>query len=196
MTIRLVVGLGNPGPHYAATRHNVGFRVVETVSRRLVAQPWPGPSLSRVEHAVGLWLARPQTFMNASGAAVEELLDALELEPDALLVVSDDLDLPLGRLRLRPSGGAGTHNGLRDIVDRIGTGFPRLRVGIRGAVVGEDLAEWVLSPFGDDELANVDATIVRAAGAVLTVLELGVEQAMAEVNRRPPDTGEDGPVVP
>jgi PTH1 family peptidyl-tRNA hydrolase len=196
MTIRLVVGLGNPGPRYAATRHNVGFRVVEKVSQRLVAQPWPGPSLSKVEHVVGLWLARPQTFMNASGAAVEELLDAFELEPEALLVVSDDLDLPLGRLRLRPSGGAGTHNGLRDIVDRIGTGFPRLRVGIRGAVVGEDLAAWVLSPFEDDELANVDVTIVRAAGAVVTVLDLGVERAMAEVNRRPPDVGEEGPAIP
>ncbi len=185
MTIRLVVGLGNPGPRYAATRHNVGFRVVGTVSRRLAARPWLGAPLSEVAHAAGVWLARPQTYMNASGAAVAELLDLLEIGPDALLVISDDLDLPLGRLRLRPFGGPGTHNGLRDIVDRVGTGFARLRVGIQSGEAAEDLAAWVLSPFEDAELADVDAIVERAADAVSTILELGVESAMAEVNRRP-----------
>jgi peptidyl-tRNA hydrolase, PTH1 family len=185
MTVRLVVGLGNPGPRYAATRHNVGFRVVNELSRTLVARPWRGSSLSELEHAPGLWLARPQTYMNASGAAVVELLEVLEMEPGALLVVSDDLDLPLGRLRLRASGGPGTHNGLRDIADRIGTEFGRLRVGIRGDAVGEDLAAWVLAPFEDHELAAVDTIIEKAADAVATVLELGIERAMVEVNRRP-----------
>jgi len=188
--VRLVVGLGNPGARYALTRHNVGFRVVDALAVRLAVRPWPGASLSVVEHAPGLWLARPQTYMNASGAAVAELLDALALEPQELLVVSDDLDLALGRLRLRPSGGAGTHNGLRDILDRIGPDFPRLRVGIRGAEVGEDLAAWVTSPFEPDEATAAAAAIERAADAVSAVLRLGVEQAMADVNRRPPQPDE------
>lgn len=184
MTVDLVVGLGNPGVEYRDTRHNVGFMVVEEVALRLAAPPWRGCAFADTTRAGPLWLARPRTYMNRSGDAVAGLVAALGLVgPERVLVVADDLDLPLGRLRLRRSGGPGTHNGLRDIVERVGTGFPRLRVGIRGEPVDDDLAAWVTSPFGADERDRAAAAVERAAAAVLAVLEHGLTAAMNEFNR-------------
>jgi PTH1 family peptidyl-tRNA hydrolase len=130
-------------------------------------------------------LARPLTYMNRSGGVVQALLDGFGLEPENLLVVVDDIDLPLGALRLRPRGGPGTHNGLRDVCDSIGTTFPRLRVGVRGSVIEGDLADYVLGRFDADEIDLAEATIERAADAVESTLRIGVERTMNTCNRRP-----------
>jgi len=189
MAITVVAGLGNPGLEYADTRHNAGFRVVDELYRRHARGPWRRDGACEVVPG-GMGpetvLARPLAYMNRSGAALAPLLVRLELPPESLLVVVDDLDLPLGRLRLRRSGGPGTHNGLRDLVDHLGTAFPRLRVGI--ATDGEapgDLADWVLSPFGEAERERLGEAVARAADAVECAVEHGLAAAMNRFNRPP-----------
>ncbi len=192
MAIELVVGLGNPGEDYIDTRHNVGFRVVEAVARRRGVHGWTeGPSSELAVISVGRWvvLARPQTFMNRSGEAARWLLEEFETTPDSMLVVVDDVDLPLASLRLRRSGGPGTHNGLRDLCEKVGTGFPRLRVGVRGKKRSGDLADYVLSPFTEGEREAADAAVARSADAVEIALRDGFEAAM-NVYNRPPTTDE------
>jgi len=142
----------------------------------------------RAEGPVTLTFAKPLTFMNRSGLAVGALLDQLELNPDAIVVVVDDIDLPLGRLRLRSAGGPGTHNGLRDVVSAVGPDFARLRVGVFGGEVAGDLAEYVLSDFSAEEQDAVSATIARAADAVEAVLAEGFAPAMNRFNRPVPST--------
>jgi len=186
MTVELVVGLGNPGAEYVATRHNVGFRVVDELARRSGAASWQrrGSSLViGVERGRPVVLAKPQTYMNRSGVAVLALATAIGVVPASILVVADDVDLPLGRLRLRRTGGPGTHNGLRDVVDAVGTGFPRLRVGVRGERPWDDLADYVLAPFETDEQSAVDAVVARAADAVEATLREGLGPAMNRFNR-------------
>ena len=221
MSIRLVVGLGNPGEDYADTRHNIGFRVVDEIIRRRGGL-CRVIGLSLVAGHGGVVFAKPQTYMNRSGSAVSELLlnspqrtdrkrhwlrrladlvmnndevvsedhSAGEIEPREMLVIVDDIDLPLGRLRMRANGGPGTLNGLRDIVAVTGTGFPRLRVGVRGENIGPDLAEYVLSPFPEDENTRVERVIERAADAVEMTIAEGVTAAMNVFNR--PDSGAPG----
>jgi PTH1 family peptidyl-tRNA hydrolase len=138
---KLVVGLGNPGPQYESTRHNAGFRVVDRIARRAGVlfrsgrdlEGYEGPAEFEFAQVPGdaALLLKPRSFMNLSGAVVSPVLAWLESDPAQLLIVYDDLDLPLGKLRIRPHGGAGTHNGMRSIVDSLATDrFPRLRVGI------------------------------------------------------------------
>jgi PTH1 family peptidyl-tRNA hydrolase len=191
MSIKLVLGLGNPGERYAHTRHNVGFDVAAEMLRRRGRGRWlnhPDCDVAVLTPGRLVVLARPLSFMNRSGGVAAALLSEFEIEPDEMLVVVDDIDLPLGLLRLRKNGGPGTHNGLRDICDAVGTQFPRLRVGVRGDTIGADLADYVTSPFESDERARADATILRAADAVDVVLRDGVEKAMNIFNRSP-DTG-------
>jgi PTH1 family peptidyl-tRNA hydrolase len=186
--IRLIVGLGNPGPRYADTRHNVGFRCVESLAERLDAT-WTDER-ARTASRVALGLARgtpivlaePQTFMNVSGAAVEKLLKTLHLSPARLLMVYDDMDLPLGSIRLRERGSAGTHNGMRSVVATLGTEqFPRLRIGV-GQAADRDAREHVLSSFAPDERAVADAAVERAAQAALTWAAEGASAAMNRYN--------------
>jgi PTH1 family peptidyl-tRNA hydrolase len=187
--IELVIGLGNPGERYAATRHNMGFLVVDALARRLGAAPWSRRRLCELTSApfgARLLLAKPLSFMNRSGAAVAWLLDHLDLTPPQMLVVVDDVDLALGSLRLRRSGGPGTHNGLRDVCDRVGGSFPRLRLGVRGGAGWQDLADYVTSPFDDDELPLVRLLVGRAVDAVVTALHHGLETAMLRHNRPAP----------
>ncbi len=190
MAISVVAGLGNPGSAYADTRHNAGFRVVDELYRRHAREAWRRDGACEVARAAmgsDILLARPLGFMNRSGAVLAPLLARLDQPPESLLVVVDDLDLPLGRLRLRPSGGAGTHNGLRDLVDHLGTGFPRLRVGIAaGGEPPEDLADWVLSSFTGAELRALEEALGRAADAVACAVENGLAEAMNRYNRPPP----------
>jgi PTH1 family peptidyl-tRNA hydrolase len=189
--IELVAGLGNPGQRYAATRHNVGFRVVDEIARRHADAEWVRRAHSEVTTArLGsrLVLAKPLTFMNRSGEAVYRLLDLLDIEPAQVLVVVDDIDLPLGMLRLRPSGGAGTHNGLRDVCSVVGEGFPRLRLGVRGDGMIDDLAAYVLSPFDGAEEMRLPGLVARAADAVETAVVEGLERAMGRFNRRDDQT--------
>ena len=188
MSIKLVLGLGNPGERYAHTRHNAGFDVAAEVLRRRGRGRWlrhPKCDIAVLTPGRLVVLACPSSFMNRSGGAAAALLSEFEIDPPEMLVVVDDIDLSLGMLRLRKSGGPGTHNGLRDICDAVGTQFPRLRVGVRGDTIGGHLADYVTSPFESDELSRVDATILRAADAVDATLRDGIEKAMNIFNRPP-----------
>jgi len=185
----LVVGLGNPGDGYANTRHNVGFQVANRLAKRARAEFRIKSAESRIaEGSIGtqrIAIARPQTFMNDSGKAVRKLLDRYRIEPSSMLVVFDEVDLPLGKIRIREKGGPGTHNGMRSIVAVVGEGFPRIRVGVAPAdptTQIADLAEYVLSPFTSDERAEADKAIVRAAEAAEVAARDGLRRAMDQFN--------------
>ncbi|MBD3849795.1 MAG: aminoacyl-tRNA hydrolase [Acidobacteria bacterium] len=188
----LVLGLGNPGVDYRVTRHNIGFRVIEEVARRHGVSDWeqrPSCELAVITAGRFVLLSRPLTYMNRSGEAMRWLLEEFGLTPESMLVVVDDVDLPLANLRLRRSGGPGTHNGLRSLCEEVGTGFPRLRVGVRGDDMTGDLADYVLSSFTEEEADAAQAAVERAADAVESVLSGGFEAAM-NVYNRPPTTDE------
>ena len=187
MAIDLVLGLGNPGERYVPTRHNVGFAVADEVLRRRGRGGWTRRSSSELAIITPgrmVVLARPLSFMNRSGGVAAGLLSELCLERGNMLVIVDDVDLPLGQIRLRLAGGPGTHNGMRDICRAVGPGFPRLRVGVRGAGIGGDLADYVLEAFDSSENEIAEAMIERSADAVDTVLRDGVERAMNVYNRK------------
>lgn len=185
--IRLIAGLGNPGPEFAGSRHNVGFEVVD----RLAALHGAGFSSCREKALVAsiranqapVLLVKPQTFMNLSGLAVRALLKKHRLSPGALLVVYDDLDLPLGQLRLLPRGSSGGHKGMASVIAAVGTeDFARLRVGI-GRPTG-DAAAYVLSRFLPEEIEPVQRVLEEAVAAVECVLREGLVRAMNKFNRR------------
>ncbi len=171
--MKLIVGLGNPGREYRDTRHNVGFMVVDEIARRYQLNWAMAPSqvpdafvAKRFGGLAALMLAKPLTFMNRSGGATAALAAYYRIEPADLLVVYDDVDLPFGRLRARASGSAGTHNGMRSIVQSLGsTELPRLRVGIGRGDRRRDLADLVLSKFEPVELDQLESVIARAADA-------------------------------
>jgi PTH1 family peptidyl-tRNA hydrolase len=194
--MKAIVGLGNPGPEYAGTRHNVGFVVVDEVARRwdVRLKAWKGIARLAMVSSRGALLAEPQTFMNASGDAVARLLAFHRVDPAEVLVVVDDVQLPLGRLRLRREGSAGGHNGLKSIIQQIGTGFPRLRIGIGRGDPLWDLADHVLAPFRPDERAAMEQALTRAADAVETFVDEGIGAAMNRFNVRDEmrsDSGDD-----
>jgi PTH1 family peptidyl-tRNA hydrolase len=186
----IVVGLGNPGSEYRGTRHNVGFRVVEELRRRHGAPAERREARCRVARArVGdsdVAVARPQTFMNLSGAAVGPLLTRHEASPADLLVVCDDLYLEVGTIRLRPRGSHGGHNGLRSIIGTLGTAdFPRIRVGVGPAEAGVEHSDFVLGEFRREDRDRIESTIALAAECAETVVTEGMERAMNRFNRRP-----------
>jgi len=187
--VKLVVGLGNPGPRYAGTRHNVGFRVVEGVAARhgisLAESRFDGRFGSGAGAApVGpLALLEPETFMNHSGSSVAEAVGDLDLEPSDVLVVFDDADLPFGRLRLRGHGGDGGHNGLGDVLTWLETReVARLRVGIGRPDLPQDTREWVLGRFSAEEEADLPGLVARAADAIDCFAAEGVVAAMNRFN--------------
>ncbi|HEX5431085.1 MAG TPA: aminoacyl-tRNA hydrolase [Bryobacteraceae bacterium] len=185
----LVVGLGNPGEEYEFTPHNLGFMVIDRLAERHSIR------VSRKENMalVGLGsiggnrvaLAQPQTFMNLSGPPVKGLLERYELEPDRLVVVYDELDLPWGTLRVRPKGSAAGHKGVQSIIGSLGTNeFARVRLGIHpGREIG-DGAKFVLGRFGRAQKQEVEEAVSRGAEAVESILAEGVEKSMAIFNRR------------
>lgn len=183
----LIVGLGNPGQEYARHRHNVGFRIVETLADHhgLVfdqLQHKARVSMGRIADERVI-LAKPLTYMNKSGESVGPLLRWYKLPLENLLIVYDDLDVPLGILRLRPEGGSGGHRGMRSIIHRLGTGeFARLRVGIGRPPAGWDPADYVLSPFTENELPLVVDVCERGVAAVELWLAEGIDAAMNEFN--------------
>jgi PTH1 family peptidyl-tRNA hydrolase len=191
---RLVIGLGNPGDGYASTRHNVGWQVASRLAKRARLEFGTKAADSRIAEGtlggVRVAIARPQTFMNDSGRAVGKLLDRYSLEPKDLIVVYDDVDLPLGRIRIRAKGGPGTHNGMRSVVDVVGEGFARVRCGVapanEGAEMPRDLAEYVLLPFDADERDAAEAMVGRAAEAVEVAIRDGLEAAMTRWNAEKP----------
>lgn len=195
MVFSLVVGLGNVGAEYIGTRHNLGFEVVGRVAQALKARRLPSrPSFEAAETSLTdsegvssrLILAVPTTYMNRSGLAVLELLEELALTPREMLVVVDDVDLPLGALRIRPSGSDGGHNGLYSIIEQLQTeDFPRLRLGIGRPPVDQDTADYVLSRFRPEEANEVERMVAFAAEAVIFAATHRLEEAMLQFNRNP-----------
>jgi PTH1 family peptidyl-tRNA hydrolase len=184
---RLIVGLGNPGPKYENTRHNVGFRVIDALADRLRVS-----SFSREHDATVGWsqhknqkigLAKPLTFMNRSGDAVAPLCDYNNLSPSDLLIIVDDLDLPVGTIRLRAKGSSGGHNGLEHVAQRLGTtAFPRLRVGIGSDFNDGEQVDYVLSPFTPDQRQPIQEAVEDAVEAVLTTVRQDLPAAMNQFN--------------
>lgn len=185
---RLVVGLGNPGPAYEGSPHNIGYRVVEELSRRhgvpRAKRGFDGRVAEGSIRGRSVLLLQPTTFMNDSGRSVAGALRALKLPLADVLVVHDHIDLPFGRLRIMEGGGSGGHNGLKSITGLIGPGYVRLRVGVdRPPSTDPDVvAEYVLSPFRESR-AEVDALTASAADAVELWLDAGLEEAAGAVNR-------------
>ncbi len=185
--MKLLVGLGNPGSKYKGTRHNVGFEVLDELARR------GGTSFdaSPAEAIAARWrerdalLAKPMTFMNASGAAVGTLLRYYKIELRDLLVIVDEVQLPLAKLRARPSGSAGGHNGLKSVEAHIGQGYSRLRLGVGRGDSRRDLADHVLARFDADESAAVAEMIGRAADAAEMFITSGIEAVMNAYNGDP-----------
>ena len=184
----LIVGLGNPGEKYDNTRHNAGFAVADELARR------GGFDLRRVKFKAltaaaqvggqGALVMKPTTYMNLSGEAVGDAARFYKLSPDHVLVISDDVDLPLGKLRLRTGGSAGGHNGLKSIIQHLGTDqFPRLKVGVGGKPHPDyDLADWVLGKLTGEDKKVMDETVKRAADAVECFLKDGPQKAMSQFN--------------
>lgn len=183
--MKAIVGLGNPGRAYAHTRHNVGFDVIDILAKRRKTRVLGRRCRALVglfEHAgEEILLAKPQTFMNDTGNAVGRLARTCKLDPGEILVIHDDMDLPLGKLRIRTRGSSGGHKGIRSIISHLGSDdFPRVRIGIGHE--GEAI-EHVLSRFNRKERLTIDDTLQRAADAVEMILSDGFEAAMNEYNR-------------
>ena len=190
--MKLIAGLGNPGREYAETRHNVGFWVADELAGRYNvtlrdSSKWRARTAKATDGDESLVLAEPTTFMNLSGWAVREIAAFYKIEPGDMLILVDDADLPLGKLRMRASGSAGGHNGLKSIIQEIGTDqFPRLRIGV-GRQPGE-LRNHVLGRFGADEREPIEAAVKRAADAAEMFVKDGVVKAMNRFNA--PETTE------
>ena len=182
-----VVGLGNPGKQYIRTRHNVGFIFVKRVAKEWEVKLRKRACLSKtasIEKAgERIFLALPQIYMNRSGQALKRISDAKGILPERLLVVYDDLDIPLGEIRVRKSGGPGTHKGMSSIVNELQTiFFPRIRIGIGPSVEEMPAAEFVLSPFEDEEGPLLEEGLLKARRALDFILEGKIEAAMSRYN--------------
>ncbi len=186
MALRLILGLGNPGERYRDTRHNVGFRVVEELARRRGVRLRSTECASLVGEDAELVLALPQTYMNRSGYAARCLVERRSLAPQDLLIVFDDVNLPFGKLRLRPAGSPGGHRGMESVLENLSSAeVPRLRLGVGPAdqsVTGEELADYVLEPFTREEREAVGEMIARAADACECWLADGADTAMSRYN--------------
>lgn len=182
--MKAIVGLGNPGAEYRATRHNLGFEVVDELARRwdVTLKAWKSIAVLAVVPGRDALLAEPKTFMNLSGDCVQRIGAFYQLEPSGFLIVADDVNLPLGRLRLRKMGSAGGHNGLKSVIQQIGPDFPRLRIGVGRGDPKWDLADHVLSRFGPEELETAREAVTRAADALEMVVAEGIEAAMNRFN--------------
>ena len=184
----LVVGLGNPGPKYEWTRHNMGFLVIDELAEResIPVQRLKFKALTNTAVIGGksVLLMKPTTYMNLSGEAVGQAARFYKIPPERMLVISDDVALPQGKLRVRRSGSAGGHNGLKNIIAHLGSDqFPRVKVGVGGKPHPDsDMADWVLSPFTGQDRKAMEEAISRAADAVTLLLDQGVDQAMAKFN--------------
>jgi PTH1 family peptidyl-tRNA hydrolase len=186
--MKVVVGLGNPGPEYARTRHNIGWRVIDAFAAkfRIKLDTHEKDAMTgrgRVAGAAVL-AAKPLTFMNNSGEAVRLLSNAYAESLSEVMIVYDDIDLPVGKLRIKPSGSAGTHNGMRSIIAELGSeAFPRLRIGIHGQRDDERLRDYVLDEFTPEEEAIVTKAVDRAVDALVLFCRDDLKRAMNEFNR-------------
>lgn len=192
--MKLIVGLGNPGREYRETRHNAGFMVADEIARRhalsfaMAPSQVPDTFIAKRYGSAPLLLAKPLTYMNRSGDAVAALARYYDIATQDLLVVYDDIDLPFGRLRARARGSAGTHNGMRSVVSRLGsTEFARLRLGMGRGDSRRDLADHVLAGFERDERDALDSFIARAADAAEMFAVEGIDKVMNAYNPGPTD---------
>jgi PTH1 family peptidyl-tRNA hydrolase len=187
--MKVVVGLGNPGSRYAGTRHNVGFAVVDSLAEGPRAGRWQSRFQAQVAEAHEddgkILLVKPETFMNLSGRAVRQVLDFYRVPVEELLVVCDDINLPLGKVRFRARGTHGGHNGLRDIQNHLGTAeYARLRIGV-GAPPEDEAMDHVLGRFRPSERSVIDDAVAKAAQAVLVWVREGIEACMNRYNAEP-----------
>lgn len=183
----VIAGLGNPGKEYASSRHNAGYMAVEYLAGKL------NTKLNKLKfnsvygdtsiNGEKVMLVKPVTYMNKSGIAIAEIVKFYKISTSNLIVIYDDIDIPLGSLRIRPSGSAGTHNGMKSIVDSIGSEFPRIRIGI-GRNEEMDLADFVLQKFSRNEKDIVTPIIERAAEAAVEIIENGIDSAMQKFNMK------------
>lgn len=191
--MKLIAGLGNPGAQYRGTRHNVGFEVVDLLASRHGA----GFEAAKVDGVIArlrgpagddALLLKPLTFMNLSGEAVQGIAHYFKIEAPDILIVADDVNLPLGRLRVRKTGTEGGHNGLRSVAQMLGTiDYPRLRVGVGRGDTRRELADHVLSRFDADEIPGIEAAIARAADAAEAFLTSDIDAVMNTYNRSDPE---------
>ncbi len=187
----LIIGLGNYGDRYAHTRHNAGFDTIDILAKRFDIRV----DRARCQGLVGegmigserVALIKPQTYMNLSGDCVQAAMHWYKVQPEQTLVISDDIDLAVGQIRVRPFGGAGTHNGWRDILQKTGSDrFPRVRVGVGARPAQWDLADWVLSRYQGEEQKIMDESFLRAADACEHFVRHGINDAMNIYNRKTP----------
>ena len=183
--LRLIVGLGNPGPKYACTRHNMGFIVVDALAERWGAQDWQkkGEARYALDRARSAILVKPQSYMNLSGPPTLGLATFYKVPPQRILLIVDDLDLPFGTLRMRARGSSGGHNGLKSLIEVLGEDFPRLRIGIGRDHEG-DAINHVLSAFSEAERKELSDVVERAVLGVETWLSDGVTPAMNRINAK------------
>jgi PTH1 family peptidyl-tRNA hydrolase len=196
--MKLIVGLGNPGPEYERTRHNVGWRVVDAFARkfRIEITKHEKNAMTGTGRVAGgsVMVARPLTYMNLSGDAVRLLVNGYLESPADMIVVYDDIDLPLGKLRIRPNGSSGTHNGMRSIVAELATeNFPRLRVGIGASDQGR-LRDYVLDEFSAEDEPIVARAVERAVDALFLFVRGDLKRAMNLFNREEEPTPPEPPV--
>lgn len=199
----LVVGLGNPGANYLDTRHNVGFLVVDRLARLAstgIDREQSGALVAKAQVAdAPAVLAKPQKYMNLSGGPTHALRTFYKVEIGDVIVVHDEMDLPFGDVRIKVGGGHGGHNGLRDLVQHVGAGFVRVRVGVGRPPDGWDPAAYVLGRWSADQAAALPDLVDRAADAVASIVRVGIEKAMQASNTRggrPPARGGGSPPTP
>lgn len=181
-----IIGLGNPGKRYQKTRHNIGFRVVDAIAedRNVRWKVGQGEFMIGVDGKDDFTLVKPMTFMNNSGAAVKQISMKQDFQITNLLIIYDDLDLPLGKLRFRPGGSPGSHLGMRSIVKKMGSrDIPRLRLGIGSELKKGPSEEFVLEPFSKEEKIIADEVAEIAARGVMTFMHRGIEAAMNQYNQ-------------
>ena len=194
--MRLIVGLGNPGPEYEWTPHNMGFLAIDGIAERAgirITRPEAKSYVGRGKFAgEEVILAKPQTMMNLSGVAVRMLLEKYECDPAEMIVLIDEVDLPWGMLRIRERGSGGTHNGLKSIVAALGSGeFIRIRIGTRPEKIWGDLRDYVLGKLSRADREIAGQMVAEAADAVELIITEGVDKAMSKFNRRVPPPEED-----
>lgn len=187
--MKLIVGLGNPGMQYAATRHNIGFEVLDSIAETynisVIKNKYKALIGDGIIAGEKVILMKPQTYMNLSGEAVKACMDFHKISSEDLIVIYDDISLEIGQLRIRKSGSAGGHNGIKNIIAQIGTEeFPRIRFGVGEKPAGWDLANYVLGRFPEEEMKIVGPRIMDAVKATETMLKSGIDKAMNNYNKK------------